>query len=141
MRAFFDTSVLIAAFFEDHEHHEASLRAFLKADKRGSSCAAHSLLEFYATTTRFPGKARLSGEQVLLLLENVREKLTIISLDPQEYSAVIEQAAQARVAGGAIYDFLHATCALKADAEIIYTWNLRHFRRFGQEIAGRTRTP
>jgi predicted nucleic acid-binding protein len=34
------------------------------------------------------------------------------------------------VAGGAIYDALLAGCALKAKAEILYTWNVRHFQRF-----------
>ena len=72
MKWFFDTSVLIPAFIEDHEHHEASLSAFHEADRRSSCCAAHSLAEVYSTLTRLPGRHRLSGEQVLLFLENIR---------------------------------------------------------------------
>ncbi len=68
MKSFFDTSVLIPAFLEDHEHHEASLEAFLKADKKQGFCGAHSLAEVYSTLTRLPGRHRLSGEQVLLFL-------------------------------------------------------------------------
>jgi len=52
MKWFFDTSALIPTFLEDHEHHESSLRAFLKADRRSACCAAHSLAEVYATLTR-----------------------------------------------------------------------------------------
>jgi predicted nucleic acid-binding protein len=141
LKLFFDTSVLIPAFFEDHEHHEASLSVFLRADKKQASCGAHSLAEFYATTTRFPGRHRLSGDQVLLLLENIQEKLTIITLDTREYYGAIKEAAQNGIVGGAVYDLLLARCALKAGAEVMYTWNLRHFRRFGPEVAKRIRTP
>jgi predicted nucleic acid-binding protein len=141
LRSFFDTSVLIPTFFEDHEHHTASLRVFLRADKKQAGCGAHSLVEFYATTTRLPGRHRLSGEQVLLFLENIRERITIVRLDDKEYYAVLRLAAEEGIAGGAVYDLVLASCALKARAEIIYTWNVRHFRRFGSEIARRIRTP
>jgi predicted nucleic acid-binding protein len=72
LRAFFDTSVLIPVFIEDHEHHERSLKAFVDTDKKRDCCAAHSLAEVYSTMTRLPGRHRLSGEQVLLFLENIR---------------------------------------------------------------------
>ena len=45
------------------------------------------------------------------------------------------------VTGGGIYDALLGHCALKAKAEIIYTWNVKHFKRLGPEIAGRVTTP
>jgi predicted nucleic acid-binding protein len=141
MNWFFDTSVLIPTFLEDHEHHEASLDAFLKSDRRSSCCAAHSLAEVYATLTRLPGRHRLSGEQVLLFLENIRERLTLVTLDPEEYSAAVQAAAANGIVGGVIYDALLAQCALKAHAETIYTWNVRHFQRMGPEIARRVKTP
>jgi predicted nucleic acid-binding protein len=114
---------------------------FVRSDKRQACCGAHSLVEFYATTTRFPGRHRLTGDQVLLLLENIQENLTVITLDVQEYYGALKQAAQDGIVGGSVYDFLLARCALKAGAEIMYTWNLRHFRRFGPEVAKRIRTP
>ncbi len=141
MRGFFDTSVLIPAFIEDHEHHQASLIAFLEADRRSSCCAAHSLAEVYSTLTRLPGRHRLSGEQVLLFLENIRERLTLVTLDPEEYFAAVEEAAAAGIVGAAIYDALLAQCALKTRAETIYTWNVKHFQRINSEIARRVKTP
>ncbi len=138
---FFDTSVLVATFFEDHEHHEASLRAFLTAAKKQGCCGAHSLVEFYATTIRLPGRHRLSGEQVLLFVAEIQERLAVVTLDAHEYGRTLQNAANLQLAGGALYDFLLATCALKARAEIIYTWNVHDFRRFGPEIASRIRTP
>jgi predicted nucleic acid-binding protein len=126
---------------EDHEHHEASLSAFHKADRESSCCAAHSLAEVYSTLTRLPGRHRLSGEQVLLFLENIRERLTLVTLDAEEYFAAVQEAAAAGIVGGAIYDALLAQCALKSRAETIYTWNVKQFQRINSEIARRVKTP
>jgi predicted nucleic acid-binding protein len=141
VKAFFDTSVLIPVFLEDHEHHERSLNAFAGADKKRDYCAAHSLAEVYSTMTRLPGRHRLSGEQVLLFLENIRERLILIALTGDEYHATIKEAAEAGVIGGTIYDALIAHCALKAKVDAVYTWNTRHFEQFGPAVAKRLRTP
>jgi predicted nucleic acid-binding protein len=141
MRTFFDTSVLVPVFLEDHEHHQRSWNAFVEADKRSNYCAAHSLAEVYATMTRLPGRHRLSGAQVMLFLDNIREHLTPIALTGDEYYAAIKEAGGAGVVGGTIYDALIAQCALKAKADMLYTWNRRHFEQFGSRIADRLRTP
>jgi predicted nucleic acid-binding protein len=141
LKWFFDTSVLVAAFLGDHHHHERSLDAFLRADKNHGSCAAHSLAEFYAVITRLPGKHRMSTDQVFLMVQNIRDRLTLISLSPTEYLAAIEEAAATQITGGTVYDVLLAHCAHKASAEMILTWNVKHFQQFGRGIANRLRTP
>ena len=132
--------MLIPVFIEDHEHHERSLRAFGSTDKKHDCCAAHSLAEVYATMTRLPGRHRLSGEQVLLFLENIRERLSLVALTGDEHHTAIKEAAEAGVSGGTIYDALIARCAMKAKAESLYTWNTRHFQQFGAAIVRRLRT-
>jgi predicted nucleic acid-binding protein len=141
LKAFFDTSVLIPVFMEDHEHHPASLKVFVEAGRRQGCCAAHSLAEVYSTLTRLPGRHRLDGEQVLLFLDDIRERLVVIALDDREYYGAIKNAAASGIVGGTICDALLAHCALKAKADTIYTWNIRHFKRFGQAVAERLRTP
>ncbi|HET7840653.1 MAG TPA: PIN domain-containing protein [Terriglobia bacterium] len=141
MKIFFDTSALIPVFLEDHEHHERSLEAFVAADKKHSCCAAHTLAEIYSTLTRLPGRHRLSGDQVMLFLGNIRERLTLVSFDAEEYWTAIARAAETGIVGGALYDALLASCALKARVETIYTWNVRHFQALGPEISRRARTP
>jgi predicted nucleic acid-binding protein len=141
VKSFFDTSVLVAAFLEDHEHHERSFAVFAGADRKTAFCAAHSLAELYATLTRLPGKFRLSADQALFFLESVEERLDVVSLDAPEYHLAIREAATAGIVGGTIYDALLARCALKANATKIYTWNVTHFQRLGAEIAGKVRTP
>ncbi len=91
--------------------------------------------------TRLPGRHRLSGEQALLFLEDIRERLMVVALDEREYYAAIKKAATTGIVGGTIYDALLAHCALKAKADTIYTWNIRHFEQFGPVIAERLRTP
>jgi predicted nucleic acid-binding protein len=43
--------------------------------------------------------------------------------------------------GGGIYDAMLAHCALKAQAETIYSWNGRHYAQCGPEVTRRLRTP
>ena len=141
MKCFFDTSVLVPAILEQHQHHEQSLLAFSKASLQSGFCAAHNLAEVYVTLTRYPGKLRLSAEQALLALEEIERRLTCVALEVQEYRAAIRNMAMNGVIGGALYDGLIAACALKAKADVLYTWNTGDFLRLGAEVAKIVRTP
>lgn len=88
-----------------------------------------------------PGAMRVSPHEALLFIQDVRERLTLIALDEDEYSAALDEAAHAGISGGACYDALIAKCALKARAQAIYTWNTKHFHRLGAQIASRTKEP
>lgn len=125
MKAFLDTSVLVATFYEDHEHHPPSIDLFLRFRKKEVCCGAHSLAEVYATLTGMPGRRRVSGTEALLFLGDIRERLTLVALDEQEYFQLAGASAAANFAGGAIYDAILGHCALKAKAEVIYTWNTK----------------
>ncbi len=99
------------------------------------------MVEVYSTLTRMPGKYRISGEQAMLFLGDLRERLSLITLDGEEYSRALRDAASLGVVGGAIYDAMLAHCALKARAETIYSWNARHYAQCGQDVTQRLRTP
>jgi predicted nucleic acid-binding protein len=141
MKAFLDTSVLVAVFYGDHVHHQPSLALFTSLQKANVCCGAHSLAELYSTVTRMPGKYRVGGEHAVLFIKNVQERLTIVSLDPSEYVACIEQAAASGISGGALYDALLARCAAKAKAQTVFTWNVRHYQQLGATLKLRIRTP
>lgn len=83
----------------------------------------------------------MGAEQALLFLDQMRERLTIITLDEEDYYSTIASSVTQRVVGGTIYDALLAKCALKANATTIYTWDLDHFRLLGPDVARRVRTP
>lgn len=141
MKAFLDTSVLVAAFYGDHEHHEPSIDLFLHFPKTQVCCAAHSLAETYAVLTGMPGKDRVSGDEAMLFLSNVRERLTIVAMDDAEYFKALETVSAIGIVGGGIYDAMIAHSALKARADSIYTWNTKDFKRFGPALAARVKTP
>jgi predicted nucleic acid-binding protein len=141
MKAFFDTSVLVAVFYGDHVHHTASLELFIQFGKTTGCCGAHSLAEVYSTLTRMPGKHRISGEQAMLFIGDIRGRLSIIALDGEEYADALEEAAARGIVGGGIYDAMLAHCAIKAKAKAIYSWNIRHYAQCGAEVTKRLRTP
>jgi predicted nucleic acid-binding protein len=141
MKAFFDTSLLVPVFYGDHAHHQASLELFISFGRESGCCGAHSLAEVFATLTRMPGRHRISGEQAMLFVGSLRERLSIIALDGDEYASSLESSAARGIVGGAIYDALLASCAIKAQAEAIYTWNSRHYAQCGPEVTRRLRTP
>lgn len=140
MKCFLDTSVLIAAFYGDHQHHQRSLE-LLAGQKKGSACtAAHCLAEVYAVATGMPGKNRASPSDAILFVRDIRERLSTMALDTDEYAEVLEEAAASGILGGTIYDALIARCALKAKTQAVYTWNSRHFTKF-DSLASRVKEP
>jgi len=140
MKAFLDSSVLVAAFLTNHEHHDPSLNLFLRHGSSNAACSAHSLAEVYSTITGTSGKDRVSGDEALLFLGDIRQRLTLVALEAEEVLRAIEASA-GNITGAAIYDSLIGHCALKAKAEVLYTWNLKDFKRLKPEIAARVQTP
>lgn len=141
MKGFFDTSVLVPVFYVNHVHHEASFALFLRFDKSTGCCGAHSLAEVFSTLTRMPGKHRISSAQAMLFVGSICERLSLVSLDGEEYAKALGAAAALGVVGGGIYDAMLAHCALKAQAETIYSWNARHYAQCGPDVTQRLRTP
>jgi predicted nucleic acid-binding protein len=134
MKWLFDTSVLVAALLPAHPHHARSFPVFASATRKQAGCAAHSLAEAYSTFTRYPGKERMSAEAASLMVQEIEHRFTLVWLDGDEYYAAIRRMAQMRIVGGAVYDGLVAECALKAGANHLYTWNVRHFDLLGPVI-------
>jgi len=141
MKDFFDTSVLISAFWRGHPHHQASLKLLSAANKRKSACALHTLAEVYATMTALPVKDVIPPDQALLFVQEARDRLALVTLTQEEYFTTIEQTAALHFTSGRIYDALLLRCAAKVKAQTIYTWNLKHFRAFSPALAGRIQTP
>lgn len=140
MRLFFDSSVLIPAFYRYHVHHAPSAKAFLSIRKEDSFCALRTLGEVYVTLTGLPVRPRITGPDGMAIIRQLLDRLTVISLTEQEYVSVLQDVS-ATIVGGAAYDALIARCALKAGADVLLTWNVRDFTRFGPDIARLVKTP
>jgi predicted nucleic acid-binding protein len=141
MKEFFDTSVLIAAFWRGHPDHAASLKRVSAASPKRSFCSLHTLAEVYATMTTLPVREAIPPDQALLFVQEVRDRCTIVNLDEDEYYGAITQAAGRGFTSGRIYDALLLRCAAKVKADAIYTWNLKHFRAIDPRLADKVQTP
>src|ERR1700678_803205 len=141
MKEFFDTSVLVASFWRGHRDHEASLKLVAAANKKKSACALHTLAEVYATMTALPVKGIIPPDQVLLFVQEVRDRCTIVTLSEEEYCDTIRQTAEREFTSGRIYDALLLRCAAKVRAGVIYTWNVKHFKVIDPQQANKIKTP
>ena len=141
MKAFFDTSVLVAAAREADSRHEVSRRLVMQFAPQEASCAAHTLAELYASLTGMRPPHRVRPEQAALILDHFRTTLDCITLTANEVFQTIRHTAALKLSGGIIYDALLLACARKIQAEQIYTWNVRHFQMVAPDLAGRIVTP
>lgn len=124
-----DTSVLVATVCSWHEHHGRTLAELERRERAGEELvlAAHSLAETYAVLTRLPGPNRLRPTDAVALLEANWRETPAVHLTAAETWRALRRARRRGVSGGGTYDLLIATCALKAGAVTIITWNARHF--------------
>jgi predicted nucleic acid-binding protein len=129
VKAFFDASVLVGAFYGDHPKHSACLRLLEGASKRTHFCAAHAVAELYAVMTRLPVRPRITPEQGLLFVENVRDYFSLITPSAAERFEAAAQAARRGLGGGKVYDLLTLKCAAKSGAERAYALELAGFAR------------
>lgn len=130
MRALFDTSVLVAALVKSHPFHSRAFPWYLKC-RRGELrmlVAAHGLAETYAALTAYPSRPRVSpGTAMTLVRESVVAVATVVALDAHDYMAAMAAVAGIGRGGGSIYDALHVVAAQKGGAEMLFSFNRKHF--------------
>jgi predicted nucleic acid-binding protein len=140
LERFFDTSVLIPAFYKFDPNHHSSALALRSCSREDSFCALRILGEVYAVLTGLPLRSRFTGADGIAVIEQIRAKLTIVSLSEDDYVSAL-QSVSLTIVGGAAYDALIAQCVVKAQADVLLTWNTRDFTRFGSNIARMVHTP
>ena len=91
--------------------------------------------------TVLPVKPVIPPEQALLFIREIRERLTVVALDVEEYFDTLQMSAEQGITSGQVYDALLLRCAVKSKARTIYTWNVRHFHTVAPAMASRIRTP
>jgi predicted nucleic acid-binding protein len=79
--------------------------------------------------TRLPVRPRITPEQGVLFVENVRDYFSVITLSAAEQFEAAAEAARRGLGGSKIYDLLTLRCAVKAGAERVYTLDLPGFTR------------
>jgi predicted nucleic acid-binding protein len=126
---------MVAAVCTWHEHHERAAGEIEERLQRGETLlvAARTLVEAYAVLTRLPPPYRLSPTNALALVEtNFIQAARIITLDVRSYRTFLRRARDEGIRGGRTYDAVIATCALKARASALLTFNKTHFLSFAE---------
>ncbi len=126
----FDTGILLRASTTTLEHAELSLSLWEKA-RAGSirACIAEqSVWEFFSILTRF-------GIPHRKVVEEIKKHLAVFPLiapKRKTFARTLISLNRLRwLTGPQIYDLLLTQVALDNDVTIIYTFNDRHFQRFG----------
>jgi predicted nucleic acid-binding protein len=88
-----------------------------------------------------PGKHRVGGEQAMLFIGSIRERLTLVALTAEEHAGMLERYSDLGVIGGMIHDAHLAACAIKVRATALYTWNMTHFAQLGPEVVSLVMIP
>jgi len=77
-----------------------------------------------------PLSPRITPANALRLIdETILAVANVISLDENDYRAVLQRVADLGLSSGAVYDALHVRAAEKAGADELVTFNGRDFRR------------
>lgn len=111
-----DTSVVVALLATWHEGHQAVAAAL--RDEADVRLPEHVALEAYSVLTRLPPPHRLSPAPVLAFL-NGRFRSAWLRLDPEGHRALLQEASDLRLTGGAIYDALVGATARNAGAQLL----------------------
>ena len=144
MKAYLDTTVLVAASMSAHPQHPQcfQLLAAVKDGLMEACFSAHGLLEFYSVLTRAPFTPRVHPAQATLFLdENVLPFFEVVEVSTRDYKTILATCSNAGLAGGMVYDALHLHCARKAECDRLYTLNVKHFRSMDSGYAAKIAAP
>jgi toxin FitB len=128
-----DTSCMVPALLPEHIHHERAVSALNRHLGAGETMivVAHTLLETYSAITRMPPPMRVTPQDALIGIEgSFLERGTVIALRQEDYPRLLQGMVAAGTLGGQVYDASIVACARLAGAEVLLTFNERHFRRF-----------
>lgn len=141
MKALLDTSVLVSAFYPKYPQFPSSIEVLTSLGRKRTFASLHSLAEVYASLTRMPGDNRVRPSNAIRFISSLKENLTLITLTEVEFWRVLETAADLSLASGTVYDALIGECAMKAEVDILYTWNRKHFALLRPEVARIVQSP
>jgi len=136
MKAYFDTSVLVAVVVDQLPQHERALDVFANfcESKHEAFCSTHCLAECYSTLTALPLARRIQPHEAWQIIEETfTRNLTVLALNRTLYLKTLKRASQLGLRSGVIYDALHLACAEHSKCDQLYTFNLRDFKKLNPE--------
>ncbi len=100
-----------------------------------AACGAHSLAEAYNNLTNKSRGYGIPPADAARIIQHATRDFNVIALTPTETLQTLDDASLHGIIGAMIYDALLLACARKANAKIIYTSNVKHFRRIAPDLA------
>lgn len=135
MKVAFDSSVLVAGALARHAHAARAL-AWLHAARDGkieALATAHAFAETWATLTALPGEPRIDPTVATRVVERLARHVKPFALRWEDHRAAFERCGDARLRSGAVYDALHLAGAARQGADILLTFNTRHFSALARD--------
>ena len=121
---------MVAAVCTWHERHAAAAEEIGRRLARGErlASAAPALIETYAVLTRLPAPHRLSPADAWSLVNaNFLEGATIVALTGAAIGKLLGRLAAQDIGGDRTYDAMIGECACRSRADVLLTFNRRHF--------------
>jgi predicted nucleic acid-binding protein len=144
MKVYFDTNVLVAALKGEHFHHVGSFAAIQRV-RRGEIegyTSGQALTEVYSVLTRTPFAVPIYPDEALAMIQrSILSAFHMIDISSQSYLAAIAACPHAGWKGGKVHDAVHIQAAQQAGCELIYTYDLDHFRSLAPEWSSRIQAP
>lgn len=126
MKPYWDSSALIASLAE------TAIADRLEAE-RGITLR-HSLSEVFSTLTGGRMEIRVDADEAARMIRELAETLDVVSLETEEILGALDLAKSKGVRGGRVYDYLHATTAIRYSCAKIYTLNPDDFQGLSDGI-------
>jgi len=143
MKVAFDTSVLVACSMLGHVHEQRAA-VWLDAARRGlveAMASCHALGECWATLTAIPTTPRIAPATAERLVARLSDYLTAEPLSWQDYRVAIQRCGDRGLRSGSIYDALHLAAAERCGADLLITFDTRHFIRLAGATSPRIVAP
>ena len=95
----------------------------------------------FSVMTRLPPRFRISPSAALHLVEQARDKLSIVSLDAQETFDALRNFVAHGLSDRMIYDAIILGLDIYFESSEIYTWNKKHFDQVAPDLAAHILLP
>ena len=102
----------------------------------------HSIAELYSTLTRLPLQPRVHPtEATRVITDNILPNFEVVTIAKKDYLEALRLVESGGWSGAKIYDALLIGCAVRCDADRIFTFNLSDFRQLAPQLEDKICTP
>lgn len=143
MKVLLDTNVFFPVVTIGHPNHEvcSDLVTDLNNNHDIVVLNTHLISELYSNLTRIE-KLKISPSDASKTIHHLVDKFDSVDLTVDDYLLAVDRCASLNLVSGVIFDALHFQAAIKAEVDVLYTFNIRDFKRLvTEEITFEIKSP